>query len=199
MGLARWIGATIQLAYSLTTTSPDLWRQASGHWPWGACTVCLLGSLSESPLRTCSKQWRGVITPRSLSSTCATVPFWPTVCGQSVQLSQPSTWCERGRKVSPLFRSFPSVRLYLFSSWWPHFSPLVIEEGPRSVFPERPSFRFPSLGRGVSSSSHGRSWAGNPLPIFGSLATFLRECSPRRTSPWFFHSTTRWLVAQQIE
>jgi hypothetical protein len=85
---------------------------------------------------THSKQRRevsGVITPRSLSSTCVTVPFWPTVCIQSVQSSQPSTWCERGRRRSLLLGGHP-VRPFVLSPWWPHLSPWRMRRGPRSVF-----------------------------------------------------------------
>jgi hypothetical protein len=95
--VARWIVSTIQLAYSLTQDakcqSPPMW-----------CVHCLPPGqlMRESPSGTCSKQQRGVITPRSLSSTCMTVPFWPTACVQSVQSSQPSMWCDRGRRRSPL-------------------------------------------------------------------------------------------------
>jgi hypothetical protein len=153
------------------------------------CEVILIENLRSakygpqfSPCRGCgSKQRRGVITPRCLSSICVIVPFWLTACGQRVQSSQSCTWCERSRRGSPFLVVFPSLRPFPFFAMVapPRLSSLEFERGaPQSVFSDRPSFRFPSLGQGPVELPRGRSQAGNPLPFVGSLATLLREGSP---------------------
>jgi hypothetical protein len=99
--VARWIVSTIQLAYSLMNTSPT--SEAKRRSLPMRCMHCLPPGqlITASPSGTFSKQRRGVITPCSLRSTCATVPFWPTACVQSVQSSQSSTSCERDRRDPP--------------------------------------------------------------------------------------------------
>jgi hypothetical protein len=147
--------------------------------------------IRESPSGTCSKQRRRVTTPRSLSSISGTVLFWPTACSQSVQLSQPSTWCERGQKGSSFLWGLP-VRSFSVAVVVPPLS-LEFEEGPPV------GLYWPSgAGRGGGGfrwaalhGSRGRSRAGNPL-------RFLAPCCPAKHLGGCC-CTTRCMVSQRIE
>jgi hypothetical protein len=180
--VARWIVSTIQLAYSLTTTSPDLRHQASvtlGDM-LEAATWSNHSTFSQFYLRD-----RSVLADGMLS-------IGPVVTAQHVV----SEW-------SPFFRVFPSIRPFLFSLWWPHFSPLEIEGGPWSVFPDHLVSPVPLPMPGEVPSSC-PAWLPREVtcreysPYFGSLVTLHREDSPANITV-VFHSTTRWLVAPRIE
>jgi hypothetical protein len=196
--VARWIVSTIQLAYSLTNTSPDLRRLASVTM---RCMLCLPPGqpIRESPSGTCSKQRRGVTTPRSLSSICGTVPFWLTACSQSVQSSQPSTWCDRGRKVSPFYGAFPFVRSFSVAVVVPPLS-LELRRGP--VGPSWPSVSLAPLPKPGGSFELPRTapvGGRGPvtLSVFGSLVTLLRECVPAKHLCGCCCST-RWMISSGL-
>jgi hypothetical protein len=114
-------------------------------------------------------------TPHSLCSTCATAPFWPTLCGQSAQSSQPSTWCDRGRRDLHFLGFFPVRPSIPFRHAGPTSLLWRLWRGPgRSLRPSVSPSPLPRPGGGVLSSCPTREVTGRePSLCSGSLVTLL--------------------------
>jgi hypothetical protein len=155
------------------TTSPDLQRQVTAHEvralsaSWAAykgvalgdvlevATWCNHSMFSQFYLRDCSVLADGM---RSIG---------PVVAAQHVV---------RGVGGDlPFLGLFPFIRPFLFSPWWPHLSPLKIEEGPAPSRSFRPSVSpVPLPQAGCLIEIKGRE----PSPYFGSLVTLLCDGFP---------------------